>query len=63
MTRSLEESYEHNIDYVNEDEKLQLMRARCGKWNGNEHDYRGCKNKPCFICWLGLAYLELEDSF
>ncbi len=63
LERKLEESYENNIDYANEDEKLQAMCARCKKWKGDEHDYVKCKNEPCFICWLGLAYLEWEDSF
>ena len=63
LRRKLEESYEHHIDYANEDEKLQAMCARCEKWNGKGHDYEACKNEPCFICWLGFAYLEWEDSF
>lgn len=65
VERKLEEAYQHMKPYLNTESAPELfaMCNLCEKWDGKAHDFSGCRNMPCFKCWLGLAYLKWETSY
>ena len=59
----LEECYRHIEPYLHDQEILTDMCKRCENWMGSEHDYSECREKPCFICYLGYEYMAWCDSW
>ena len=65
LDRKLEEAYQHMIPYMDKENAPELiaMCENCRFWSSDEkHYYDECRNRPCFINWLGLAYLKWEVS-
>lgn len=54
----IEESYVHIKPYLAQQDELYLMCRDCERWNGKEHDYTECRDRPCFIFWLAFKYLK-----
>ena len=61
----LDECWGHIHNYIGEPHTPELiaMCKNCENWCGKEHNYEECREKPCFICWLGLEYLMWETSW
>lgn len=57
LKRRIEESYNHIKPYLDEEKELHLMCRDCERWNGKEHDYTECRDRPCFIFWLAFEYM------
>lgn len=64
VERKLEEAYQHMIPYMDKECAPELfdMCTNCERWMGKGHDYKVCRARPCFINWLGLAYLQWETN-
>lgn len=65
--KQLEEVYNNNKPYLNNKnccEELHSMCMNCENFCGIEkHDYSGCREMPCFVNWLGLAYLNWANGY
>lgn len=61
----LEEAYQHMKPYMGKEETSELLNMckYCERWVGDTHNYNECRNMPCFINWLGYAYLKWETSW
>lgn len=62
----LEESYNHIEPFLHDSTccpTLHAMCANCEFWNGKEHDYSECREKPCFINFLGYEYMAWSTSW
>lgn len=66
--RQLEEVYQRNLrckgSFSKEEApELYAMCMNCEQYSGNRHNYEECRDKQCFINWLGLEYLDWANGY
>ena len=62
----LNETYQEMKPYLHDKAQYPTLYGMCEKcelWCNEEHDYAECKDRPCFINFLGYAYIDWCDSW
>lgn len=66
VDEKLQEAWEHVKPHIGQEStnaELRKMCEICEAWGGTEHNYKDCRNKPCFKFWLAYQYLLWETSW